>query len=497
MGIIVNAGAMVGEVQTINAALSAVKEAIAACASAIGNFVGDGSLTGNAYSGARWYFSSFSPAFDALNAQIDSVINGGANALSVLGSCPDLGYANEDALRAEKEKLIKLRQEYEYTATHAYYTLIVDGELRTLTDEWLKSYYISLISKVDARLKKIDSILKQLQTFNGCSAFAGIGAACDALKKSIGAICSSGAIFVDGAAEHYQNRMMMLQQQKENLQSLNKVNLGGIYGYGILLLNGEEYSIYVPDGERWQDDKSWQAVGDHSLTNSKHTNWGEFLVNLFSGTTKIKSDPVYAGSTKIFSGSDPSLNASGIAAGVTAIMFLVSGFNAYAGAREESYVKAYTQEKDGQKRVIIVAGDSKTKERYDSIADGKPHHYMFDSTLEQEMACEAAKVRYYGIKYGYNKPPASAFFEHYELEYTFDQQHQGSGDVFYIWKAQDGTTIAKPISYPDDHFTYIKTGTLHLSERDKVDEQLSDMLVDSLEQPALNGVWEVLNQGSV
>lgn len=458
MGIIVDAEAMGSEVTDVTAKLSAVKDAIVACKGAIQAFMSDNSLSGNAYLYAKAFFVAYLYAFDAINAQLGSVVNAGANIMNLLGTCPDLGSANEDELISENEELKKRRAEYEYLANNACYQTVVDGVTQYLPDYRVRSGYREYVSIVDAKLAKNESILEQLRRFNSSVVCSGMEEACETLKTSIDAICSGGnSLYAPGTSEFYRSRFQEMQLQLEKLQQIkNNPGLGGAYGYGVLYIDGEEYSVYVPDCEYWQDDDSWETVATKHQELPEKMNWGKFLATLLSDNDCFEATPVYTGPYQVSDG----LTLNGSVGGGYFAAILAKGLSAYAGARETSYINVCTQKKDDQNRIIITYGCSAFANFYSEVADGK----WRSSSVEVPA--------YLGLD-----------FKYLRSSYKFDKQHQENRDFLYLWSGPDGCAMEKVITYPEDCYYFSQDQTFSSGIRHDVD---LGSLPSGLDQATLN-----------
>ena len=183
----------------------------------------------------------------------------------------------------------------------------------------------------------------------------------------------------------------------------------------------------------------------------------------------------------------------------TGVIYFAQFANTVAGATEITYLKTITQERGNQKRIIIISGSNKAQEQYGD-ADGKPHRVLFgtcnsDELEEVQIAATQAEynamVNYYRVKYNLTRIPTGLRRASYETEYIYDKQHKGNGDLFYLWKAPDGTTMASPITYPDDSYAFIKR---EKGNEDRVEISLRDYYPSCWNQPELNEVWNLLNQ---
>ena len=458
MGIIVDAEAMGSEVTDVTAKLSAVKDAIAVCTGAINAFLNDKSLSGDAYFYAKSYFFAYLVAFDAINAQLGSVVNAGANIRNLLGTCPDLGSAKEDELISENEELKKRRAEYEYLANNACYQTVVDGVTQYLPDYRVRSGYREYVSIVDAKLAKNESVLEQLRRFNSSVAFSGMEEACETLKTSIDAICSGGnSLYAPGTSEFYRSRFQEMQRQLEKLQQIkNKPGLGGAYGYGVLYIDGEEYSVYVPDCEYWQDDDSWETVATKRQELPDKMDWEQFLATLLSDNDCFEANPVYTGPYQVSKG----LTLNGRVGGGYFVSILAKSLSAYAGAKETSHINVCAQKKDDQNRIIITYGCSTFTNFYYAVADGK-------------------------IRISNTKDPAYSGHDYRYVRSVcrFDKQHKENRDLLYLWSGPYGNAMEKVITYPDDCYYYSHDQEISSGIRHDVD---LGSLPSGLDQATLN-----------
>ena len=219
MGIIVDAGKMVEEVQAVKGMMGALKSAAKDCKDSINAFMSDTDLTGTAYTSAKQYFSNYLPVLDAVNTQADSISSACDATMSALAACPALGYASEDALLSDRAQLVQLRGEYMFMANNCFYYIYDESGPVEVVDTARREYYLSVVEEIDRRIAEIDRIIEQLHSFDACSAFEGIEESCKALKASIDAICAAGSLGIGTSRSLIPNKMQAMRQQLEKLSS--------------------------------------------------------------------------------------------------------------------------------------------------------------------------------------------------------------------------------------------------------------------------------------